>query len=71
MVADVCMEMTCSQTKRRVKCLILDFAKLFLAIADEILPQAAVPKGGIYIVSTSGAVLQARFAQPQRLVKCA
>lgn len=54
-----------------MKYLISDFAKLFLAIADEIIPQAAVPKGGIYIASTSGAVLRARFAQPPLLFKCA
>jgi len=54
-----------------VKCLISDFAKLRLAIADEIIPQAGVPMSGIYIVSTSGGVLQARFAQPQLLFKYA
>ena len=65
------MEMTCSQTKWRVKRLISDFAKLYLAMADEMIPQAAVPKSGIYIASNSGAVLQARFAQPQLVFKCA
>lgn len=53
-----------------MKRLISHFAKLYLAVADEVIPQAAVPKDGIYVVSTSAAVFQARFAQPQLLCEC-